>query len=332
MQTERAVAPHSSAPQSGAALTEAPFPRGAVLVLANKKASAVVDDETFRALPHDSVVRFPNSSSETRALVLQAMERDARALVVAGGDGTLHHVVNALAPDFPALPLLPLPLGTGNDFARSWWGEPLPEVGDLLRLLEGDITPLRVDLLHATYTGGERYILNASAGGFAPRVDDALDPELKERWGRLAYLWSATKAVQSITPFRTELQVDEKRLACSAYNVVVANGRSIGGGTWINPEGKLDDGLAEVVVIPELPAGRLVKLCSQLLLASHLENEDLMVLKGREIRLSSDPPFDLNTDGEVVGTTPVRYQLLPGRLTVVRPPINESQPALTSSF
>ena len=154
----------------------------------------------------------------------------------------LKRVVNGLREDASAVVLGLIPLGTGNDFARTL--ELPTQVDEAIALLLAGHTRA-IDLVRVT-SDEVRYFVNVSAGGFSGLVDERLTPEMKKTWGPLAYLRGAAAALPDLRAYRTTVSLDNaESLTLSLYNVVIANGRYVGGGTQIAPQASIDDGLLD---------------------------------------------------------------------------------------
>ena len=264
----------------------------------------------------DVEVRLVHGPGDATELAEEAGRSGIARVVSAGGDGTLHAVVNGLhAVDDPPL-LGVLPLGTGNDFARSI-GVP----GDLesaLEVLRRDVDA-DVDLVRMELEGeGSRVLINASAGGFSGRVDEGVTREMKESWGPLAYLRSAVGTMPEVEDYAATLRFDDgETLELRVLNVVVANGRTVGGGLPVAPEALLDDGLLDVVVIACSELTELAALAPRIVVGGHLDHEQVRLRRCRSVEVASEPPMLFNADGELVGRGRVRYEVIPSALTVV---------------
>ena len=130
-----------------------------------------------------------------RDLARAAADRGDR-LVVAGGDGTVHEVVNGMLESERRDSVLALlPLGTGNDLARGL-GIPLDVEAALPIASRGAGLPL--DVLRATLDGAVRHAVNALTGGFSGRAAEA-GAQAKERWGPLAYARGAVEVLAART-------------------------------------------------------------------------------------------------------------------------------------
>ncbi|MCE9526662.1 MAG: diacylglycerol kinase family lipid kinase [Planctomycetales bacterium] len=257
---------------------------------------------------------------DARRLAKEAVESSYDLVVAAGGDGTINEVLNGLATNFGQATFGILPLGTANDFARTInIPADLPAAIDIL--LAGQTE--QIDVIR--YDGAEsRYFLNVSAGGFSGQVNDALTDEMKQTWGPLAYLRSAAGVLPNLTDFRTFISCDdEPEQKVHLYNIVVANARYVAGGIPIAPEAQLNDGLADIIIVPAASMLELAVLGPQILLGSHLASELVLFRRARKISVRSEPGMWFNVDGELLSNAPAHFEVLPRAIkVVVGPPPN----------
>lgn len=293
------------------------------LVIANPKAGG---SERLPAL-RQALARLPDAqlveteeAGHAEALARQAAEDGAELVVAAGGDGTLNEVVNGLADHFGRVTLGILPAGTGNDFVRSV-GIP----ADLDEAVEVLVRRRRhrVDVALARLDGRRRWFLNMSVGGFSREVDEALDPEVKSRWGALSYIRSAAGALPELAAHRTTIEIDSagvhgrERIEVDAYLVVVANARYVASGIPAAPAARLDDGLLDLIVFPEMPLSRLVTLVPRALLGRHVDAEGVIFRRGRRLRVEAEPPIAFNADGELLPAGATTFEVAPRALEVI---------------
>jgi diacylglycerol kinase (ATP) len=235
-------------------------------------------------------------------------------IVSAGGDGTLNEVVNGIARGGCNAALGVLPLGTGNDFARTL-GVPNGLDPAIDQITAGHIR--EIDLVRVT-SDQVRYFVNVSSGGFTGVVDEKLTPEMKRTWGPLAYLRSAAAAFSELRGYTTRIAFDDAEAhEIDVYNVVVANGRYVAGGIPIAPEADITDRLLDVVLIPERGAADLAILAAQIVVGKHLSSDAIMFRRAKKISISSRPGMWFNVDGELIGNEPATFELLPGALRCV---------------
>jgi YegS/Rv2252/BmrU family lipid kinase len=240
-----------------------------------------------------------------------------RMLVVVGGDGSVHtavatlHARGDLAPDRP---LGLVPLGTGNDLARTL-GIPLDPADAARALVAG--RPRQLDLV-VDDAGG--VVVNAVHLGIGAEAAEKASA-LKDRLGRAAYAVGSVAAGAGATGWHLQVVVDGSvvQVDGEALMVAVANGRTIGGGAELAPGAEPDDGLLDVVVATS--TGPLARLGFAVALreGEHVERDDVLVVQGREVTVSGDP-FPLNADGELDGPVTTRtWTVRPGAWAMVVP-------------
>lgn len=269
--------------------------------------------EHLRRVPGLTIVET-KQPGDGRRLATEAVRSGCDLLVAAGGDGTINEVLNGMAADFGRAAFGILPLGTANDFARTI-NLPADVPAAIEILLAGQTEP--VDVIR--YTGTEpRYFLNVSAGGFSGLVNEALTDEMKQTWGPLAYLRSAAAVLPNLTDYRTFIACDdgpEQKL--HLYNMVVANARYVAGGIPIAPEAQLNDGLADIIIVPAASILELAVLGPQILLGAHLASELIHFRRIRKISVRSEPGMWFNVDGELIANVPATFEVLPRVLKLV---------------
>jgi diacylglycerol kinase (ATP) len=99
--------------------------------------------------------------------------------------------------------------------------------------------------------------------------------------------------------------------------VIVGNGRFIAGGIPITSEAKPDDGLLDLVLIPERPVTDLALLAPQILMGNHLSSASIIYRRAAHITVNSKPGMWFNVDGELVGNEPAVFEVLPRALQFV---------------
>jgi diacylglycerol kinase (ATP) len=235
-------------------------------------------------------------------------------IVSAGGDGTLNEVVNGIAEQNSRCRVGILPLGTGNDFARSI-GLPA-KIDECLEIIARGQTKA-IDLVRVT-SDKVRYFVNVSAGGFSGLVDEKLTPEIKKTWGPLAYLRSAAAALPELRAYKTTIVFDDaETLALNLYNIIIANGRYVAGGIPVAPEAIINDGVVDVFLIPEKPTAELAILVTQVLLGKHTGNEAIVYRRAAKVAVNSKPGMWFNVDGELVGNEPALFEVMPSAMQFI---------------
>jgi diacylglycerol kinase (ATP) len=288
-------------------------------VILNPSAGSVRDldkvQEQIARLPQ-AEIRVTTKPGSAFRFARTALRKGRELIVAAGGDGTLNEVINGIGENLGDTRVGLIPLGTGNDFARTI-GVPT-ELEAALDVIRAGQTRA-VDLVRVT-SDEVRYFVNVSAGGFSGLVDEKLTPEMKKTWGPLAYLRGAAAAWSELRAYRTTLAFDNSEsLMLDLYNVVVANGRYVAGGTLIAPDAAIDDGLLDIVLVLQRSAPELALLAAQVTVGAHLTSDAIVFRRAAKVTVNSKPGMWFNVDGELVGNEPARFEILPRALRFVVP-------------
>jgi diacylglycerol kinase (ATP) len=287
-------------------------------VIANPKSGTASEleriEEKLRSREGTEILST-EAPGHARELGRRAAEEGVPLVVAAGGDGTIHEVVNGIAPGFERTSLGVLPLGTGNDLARTL-GIPLDPMEALEALFTG--REERLDLIDAGLENGRSLLaVNAVAGGFSGQVTEKLSSDRKERFGSLAFLIGAGEALAEAVPFHVELDIDGTSIEePSTLGVVVANGRSAAGGLQIAPGANPADGLLDVIVLRYGNAIELAGLAARLLTGDILASGCVSYHPATEIGIQATPAMPFNADGELLDAGPRRLRVARQRLKV----------------
>ena len=284
-------------------------------IILNPIAGAVKDIDAIQdSLRGLKAERFCISKQPGDAEKFASEASEFDLIVSAGGDGTLNEVVNGIAQGGCIAALGVLPLGTGNDFARTL-GVPTNLEAAIEEIIAGKSRA--IDLVRVT-SDSIRYFVNVSSGGFSGMVGEKLTPDMKRTWGPLAYLRSAAAAFSELRGYVTRVALDDtEALELDLYNVVVANGRYVAGGIPIAPEAELADALLDIVLISERGPAELAILAAQILLGKHLSSDGIIFRRAKKVAISSRPGMWFNVDGELIGNEPATFELLPQALRCV---------------
>jgi YegS/Rv2252/BmrU family lipid kinase len=230
--------------------------------------------------------------------------------VVVSGDGLVGKVGGALAGS--GAPLGVIPGGRGNDLARVV-GIPTDPAAAVAVLAAGNRR--RIDVGEAN---GERFLCIASCGfdSDANRIAN----ETTFVSGPLVYAYAAIKALWQWRPASFTVAVDGVETQTRGYSVAVANSKAYGGGMFMAPDARLDDGLLDVVITGDVSKRRFLAGLPQVFKGTHVERVDVMTLRGRVVEVAADRPFDVYADGDALTELPMRVSLLEGALELIAPP------------
>ena len=241
----------------------------------------------------------------TSAIAARCAADGADIVAAAGGDGTLSEVLNGLMGTNATLALLPF--GTGNDFSRTvgLYGS-LPRAVDTL--FTG--TPRRIDVGQLA----DRYFLNVAGCGFDAVVAESANHGPRQLTGTAAYLWAVIRTLARFRAADFRVTVDSVPHILRAMMCSVANAQTYGGGMRIAPTASLDDGLFDLCLLKEAGTFEFIRAFPSVFKGTHTIHPKITMLQGRHIRIESTPPLPILIDGEVIGTTPAEFTLLPAAI------------------
>jgi len=285
---------------------------GRALLVLNRRASRAEGAlprlrEILARVGLEADVRAPEDPGSIGPLIREAGVA-VRCIIVAGGDGTLHHAAPAILET--GRPLGVVPLGTANDLARNLRIPLDPE--QALRVIAAGQARW-IDLGRV----GDRLFFNVASFGLTGPTTRGLDRERKRRWGVLSYPVSALSALRKLRAFEVEIRDDEGGLErLRALHVEVANGRAHGGGVTVDREASMDDGLLTLHVIEARGLWRLAMHLPLLLLGQARWSRGVTVRDERTFRLSTSRALEVSADGEIVARTPATFSVEPRAVRV----------------
>jgi YegS/Rv2252/BmrU family lipid kinase len=241
-----------------------------------------------------------------------------RLVIAVGGDGTVHEVVNGLLrrpgerpPRFGAL----LRAGTAGDLARSLPSPSRPE------LVPEWLTTNRwrlVDVGRVSTSTGRRYFINVADAGIGAEVVRRAARGPAWAGGTVNFLAGAVISLLCHRNAWVQLRLDEGPvLRRRIRTIAVANGAYLGGGMWIAPKADVNDGMFEVVTIGDVSRWLGIRSLPMLYRGTHGRLAQVEFGRARRVEIDSEQPIGVEADGELVGSTPAVFDIVPGALEVI---------------
>jgi diacylglycerol kinase (ATP) len=263
------------------------------------------------------------SPGEATQLAERAVRAGVRQLLVAGGDGTVHEVVNGImrardgTHDASAAPLLvPVPLGTGNDWARTLGLSRDPQtlgstVAAQKALAWHDVGRMQFDAQPAD----PRWFVNVAGAGFDAHVVDAMPARVPSR---LSYLLHVLRRLGRYRSPWFRLDPDDSGPLEGRYLLAfVAIGRYCGHRMQVAPTARPDDGLFDLVTIDEVTLVRALPKLLRLYRGTILDDPLVRHRRVRSLHVDAEPAAPVEADGQFVGRTPVTFTVEPRALRVL---------------
>ncbi len=232
-------------------------------------------------------------------------------VVVAGGDGTIHEAVNGLV--FRQVPMGIIPVGTANILGYEIGIGTNPEKA-VENLLHGKTCAVNVGQTD------ERYFLLMVGVGFDAEVVQGLNPRLKKRIGKHAYVWSGINVLAA--GLRANLNVETGGESWIAQSVVIHNVRYYGGNFKVAPDAGLQESEFVVSLFPPASRWKLMRCIRKFMAGRHDLVRGMHYFKTSQIRVGVQPDESkrpVQMDGDITGSTPISVTKAEAALPLVMP-------------
>jgi YegS/Rv2252/BmrU family lipid kinase len=266
---------------------------------------------------------FTEHPNHAVKLARKYIEAGFRKIIVVGGDGTLNEVVNGVFTQnkYPTkdITLAMIPVGTGNDWGRSF---NIPSgYKEAIQLISRMHTRIQ-DVGKVHYMNNElpkhRHFINMAGLGFDAMVAKRTNKVKQEgKSGPFSYLISLFTSLISYNDSKVNVIVDDKELNANVFTMSVAICKFNGGGMMQAPNAIPDDGLFDVTVITRVSRFLVIRSVKKLYDGSYLKMPQVKTFRGEKVKIESNPPMFLETDGESLGHTPMTFEVLPLSIQVV---------------
>ena len=253
-------------------------------------------------------------------LAYQAAVEGRRLIVAIGGDGTVHEVVNGVLDPATGAPVGGQTVvgvvgaGSGSDLMRTFGLDRSPELlaDHLLTDHVQSIDVGRAQVRGADGTMRTWLFVNVAEAGYGGSVT-ALANRMPRALGRRRYEAAIVASVLGFRRVATTVTLDGGTQTGQVCNVLVANGQFFGGGLHVAPRALPSDGRFDVQMWGGRPID-VIRAQPQLRRGRHLDRDDVRAWRSRSISIASERPLTVEADGEVLGTTPATFEVLPAAL------------------
>ena len=271
---------------------------------------------------------FTEHKCHATELTVSAIEAGFRHIIVIGGDGTLHEVVNGIYIQKSASPedvtIAMISVGTGNDWIRMLgiprrYSEAIRAIREGYTFLQ-DVAAVEYEEAHYRQT---RYMANVAGIGFDAAVIRRLqNQKAKSRLGKTAYLWCMIRSFFSYKATGVKIWVDDKLIYNNLlFSMAIGVGKYNGGGMQQLPDAVADDGLLDITMIKPLHWWHVLFRIRRLFNGTIYSIGHVLYAQGGRIRIESTPEAPLEVDGELLGATPIEFSV---RHREVRVIVNKS--------
>lgn len=231
-------------------------------------------------------------------------------LLIAGGDGTVNNVVNAMKRNNIDLPIGILPVGTANDFAMNL-GMSKNILECCEQILNSEIKEVDLGLAN------DRYFVNILSTGIFTDISHKVDPTLKKNLGKFAYYLRGIRDAYNIKPLEIDVVSKGNESFENKYLMFVFNGRTAGR-IPLAYKAEIDDGMFDVITIKAKGIIKGINILFKIFNGTYLEDEEVIeYYKTDELFIHSDEDIIIDVDGEKGPNCPLEIKCIKGGLKIL---------------
>lgn len=269
--------------------------------------------EDLRVLASRAAAGFvvSRSAADLAVQARRAVEDGVERLLVAGGDGTVHHAAQGLAGSACAMGVIAL--GTGNDLAATL-GMPRDLDAAVQRALSGPVR--RIDLTRV----GDTVCIGYAGVGFDSEVTRYANT-VQRLPKPLVYPWAVLHTLRTFEPPLMKVVHDQGTFLGRAMFANACNLPRFGGGMRIAPGARIDDGLLDLVIVKAVSHLTLLSIFPKVYAGKHVGHPAVELVRTRRVEITLDRDMTMYGGGEPVRPVPageaVAVEVMPGGLAVV---------------
>ena len=235
------------------------------------------------------------------------LRQSADIIILCGGDGTI--ASGAMAVMECGLPLGIIPMGTANDLARTL-GIPMDLMQAVDVILSGNTRKIDLGAVNG------HAFFNVASIGLSADLAQGLQPALKKRFGRLGYALAAANVLVKARPFTATIKEKGEVTRVKTFQIAVGNGVHYGGGNVVNEDAEIDDGHLDLYSLEMSNVWKLAGMFRAFRSGRHGAWNEVRTARCVEFEVETRKPMPVNTDGEIVTSTPAKFVVHPGAITV----------------
>ncbi|MCR5833577.1 MAG: YegS/Rv2252/BmrU family lipid kinase [Selenomonadaceae bacterium] len=228
---------------------------------------------------------------------------DVQGVIAAGGDGTLHAVINWLKKNSLDLPVGVIGSGTSNDFAVHL---ELNEENYFDIVAEGRTRPIDLGLVN-----GKEYFVNVTSAGVFTSIAHEVNARLKNFLGKSAYY---LRGIGELTNFKTvpiNILADGKNFSVDAFLFLIINSPSVAGFKKISAVAQIDDGKLDLLAVKKSSPRALMTLAKKILAGEVVQDDEcILSIQAQTFEISSSAELTSDSDGEAGDKLPLQVDTI----------------------
>ncbi len=293
------------------------------------KGRGLLDLPQISKLLHDEQIycepNFTERKFQAVEYTVAAVNRGYRKILVVGGDGTLHEVVNGLFIQQQVAPseviLAVIGIDNDNRWMRSYGFESGRYI-DIIRAIKSESSILQ-DVGVVTYEEAHyrqsRYMVGMGGAGFDSYIVKKFSHRsMKYRTNRWSYVWCVIRSFFRYKHTGAKIYLDDRLIHNNLlFSVAIGINKFNGGGMQQLPEAVIDDGLLDMTLIRPIHFWHILFRFQYLFNGNIYRIGHAARWRGERIRIESTPEMTVEVDGELLGGTPLEFAVLNKAIRVV---------------
>lgn len=231
--------------------------------------------------------------------IISQFENDFDRIIIVGGDGTLHELLNSNKIDGKTFGVIPT--GSGNDFAMTLRLKKKIEI-DIETILLGKTLSLDIGYVEIEEFSGKKFtkIFGNSFGiGFDAEVANEAR-KIKIIRGIFLYLLSVFKVLLFYKPRKIEIKSTHLNIKDEIFMISIGNGKTAGGGFRLTPYGNPIDGKLDICIVHKISKFKVLRILPLAIFGKHVTNKSVSYVQENQFEIISDAPVYVHADGEIL--------------------------------
>jgi diacylglycerol kinase (ATP) len=246
---------------------------------------------------------------ESKDFVMLAQEITIDGIIVSGGDGTIHEVINHMLEQEIDLPLGIIPSGTSNDFAAYLQlDKNIETCVDIIT--EGKSKTFDVGKVN------DKYFFNVASAGLMTSVAHNADSVLKNTLGKIAYYLKGLGELPNFKALKMRIVADQQVIEEEIFLFLVMNSGTVGGFPNLVPHARIDDGKLDLLIVNKCNLPELMSLFISFLKGIHCNSKYVTCLQAENIHIECLEEVESDLDGELGPQLPLTIKIIPNKIKV----------------
>ncbi|MCF2584789.1 diacylglycerol/lipid kinase family protein [Mitsuokella multacida] len=256
------------------------------------------------------VVFYRTRREGNEAFIPFVREVNPDGLLVAGGDGTVHEIVNLMMKGSLDLPLGIIGSGTSNDFA-TYLGVNTDLEAYLDTIAAGRTRRVDLGLMDGTY------FINVASGGAMACIAHEVNARIKNSLGKMAYYLKGIGELPKFRYFPLKIEADGAHYELETFLFVIINSPVVGSMKNVANGVAVDDGKLDLLSIGKCSIPKLMSITADLIAGKPVsEREDVLHVQAKHFRIESGIPVESDIDGECGPMLPLTIETVPRAVAI----------------